>query len=836
MSMAEFFDFQEHPGHLYVLATLLPMAAFLLILLGKALRTALWSQRDSGGAGEALYQILGGDKPSPVAAYLATGAIAGAFVLSVVGFVLFSQDHAAHGAHHVEEAGTTPPRWEGSLIWASVGSQVGPQVRPGSALRVGYYIDSLAAIMFLMVSFISTVIHVFSMGYMHEELEPIVADHQVHTDHGHWHRRGRYGRFFMFLALFCFSMLNLVLADNLFQVFVSWELVGICSYLLIGFYFERHTASNAANKAFITNRIGDAGFVIGLLILWTYVGTFNFQEIFNRVRAPVEDGAHKEMPLAAQFVRGEPAGKGELKLAQGAGSEVVLFPLDAKEREKIRAEKWTQPRAVPASGGGFATMPYWLLVAAGLGIFCGCVGKSAQFPLFVWLPDAMEGPTPVSALIHAATMVAAGVYLVGRCFPLFTTEVLLTIAYTGAITLFVAATIALVMTDIKKVLAYSTISQLGYMMLALGVGGWVAGLFHLVTHAFFKALLFLGSGSVIYGCHHEQEMTKMGGLYPKMKITALTMLMGVLAISGTFLFSGWYSKDAILAQAIGFVLVPENRHHFLLFLLPLITAGITTFYMFRLWYMTFTGRPRDMHVYENAHESPWIMTVPLITLAFFSVVVAWGNPPWDPEQSWLEHQIHHSQPYAVVVDFGGVPVLDMWRGGRPFHEAERMARALAHENHGLAGGLAMGLVIAAFLFATLVYYYRVLEPSEVPLQFPAVYRFLHYKWYFDEAYSALLVRPALRVAGWCRWFDTHVIDGVIDWLGRFTIVVSRESGNTDHYVVDGIANLIARVCQAIGNGLRGVQTGYIRSYVLFLVLAAVGIWAILSYFIGPAPG
>jgi NADH-quinone oxidoreductase subunit L len=226
-------------------------------------------------------------------------------------------------------------------------------------------------------------------------------------------------------------------------------------------------------------------------------------------------------------------------------------------------------------------MPYWLLVAAGLGIFLGCVGKSAQFPLQVWLPDAMEGPTPVSALIHAATMVAAGVYLVGRCFPLFTMEVLLTIAYTGAITLFVAATVALVMTDIKKVLAYSTVSQLGYMMLALGVGGWVAGLFHLVTHAFFKALLFLGSGSVIYGCHHEQEMTRMGGLYPKMKITALTMLMGVLAISGTFLFSGWYSKDAILAQAIGFVLVPDNRHHFLLFLLPLVTAGITTFYMFR---------------------------------------------------------------------------------------------------------------------------------------------------------------------------------------------------------------------------------------------------------------
>src|SRR5205814_380361 len=271
-------------------------------------------------------------------------------------------------------------------------------------------------------------------------------------------------------------------------------------------------------------------------------------------------------------------------------------------------------------------LPTWLLATAGLGIFPGCVGKSAQFPLHVWLPDAMEGPTPVSALIHAATMVAAGVYMVGRVFPIFTPEARLVIAYTGGITLFLAATVAIVMTDIKKVLAYSTVSQLGYMMLALGVGGWAAGLFHLFTHAVFKALLFLGSGSVIYGCHHEQEMTKMGGLFSKMKITALTMLMGVLAIAGTPFFSGWYSKDAVVAQCLGYVAV--NPQHALLFILPLGTAGITTFYMFRMWFMTFTGKPRDHHVHEHAHESPWTMTVPLIVLAVFAVVVSWGNRPW----------------------------------------------------------------------------------------------------------------------------------------------------------------------------------------------------------------
>src|SRR5438445_10143003 len=274
----------------------------------------------------------------------------------------------------------------------------------------------------------------------------------------------------------------------------------------------------------------------------------------------------------------------------------------------------------------------------------------------------MEGPTPVSALLPAATMVAGGVYLGGPVFPLFTEEARLVIAYTGGITLFVAATIAIVMTDIKKVLAYSTVSQLGYMMLALGVGGWVAGLLHLLTHAFFKALLFLGSGSVIYGCHHEQEMTKMGGLYPKMKTTALTMLVGVLAIAGTPFFSGWYSKDAMLSQAFGFARV--HPEHVLLFLLPLITAGFTAFYMFRMWFLTFIGEPRDAHVYEQAHESPRTMTVPLVVLAFFSVVVAWGSPLYDPEASLLGKELHHSQPTSVMADFGAVAAIgDPWAGG-----------------------------------------------------------------------------------------------------------------------------------------------------------------------------
>ena len=377
------------------------------------------------------------------------------------------------------------------MTWAAVHPAGQKDPDRASWLRVGYRVDMLSAVMFVMVTFIGTLIHLFSMGYMDDELNKVVEDHEIHTEHGHYHRRGRFGRFFLFLSLFCFSMLNLLLADNLFQIFVSWELVGVCSYLLVGFYFERTSASNAANKAFITNRVGDAGFIIGLLIIWTYIGTFNFQEIFQRVRCPELIAHNKDEAnrvIYADFKENTEKGNPTLMVNKpGAGGQyVLLFPRDQDHVHFHGAGETVVVRAEP-NPEQFGYMQHWMLVVAGLGIFLGCVGKSAQFPLQVWLPDAMEGPTPVSALIHAATMVAAGVYLVGRCYPLFTYEVLLTISYVGAVTIFVAASIAIVMTDIKKVLAYSTVSQLGYMMLGLGVGGWAAGLFHLLTHAFFKA-------------------------------------------------------------------------------------------------------------------------------------------------------------------------------------------------------------------------------------------------------------------------------------------------------------------------------------------------------------
>jgi NADH-quinone oxidoreductase subunit L len=823
-------DLTTQPGLLYVAATLLPLLSFTILLLCGAVR---WLPGQTAGR-----------TPARWPAYVATAAIALSCVLSVTGFVLYASEHAHHGATSAGEdrpaaaPGEAPLRWEGRLNWAWVGEE--PRdfgvPAPGTVLQLGYRIDMLSAIMFVMVTFIATLIHVFSMGYMADELAPVAEDHQVHTEEGHLHRRGRFGRFFMFLSLFCFSMLNLILADNLFQVFVSWELVGLCSYLLVGFYFERRSASNAANKAFIVNRVGDAGFIIGLMILWTYVGTFNFEDLFKQVRAPLTDAGGKPAVLAAQVVRADRIGASAARV-DPHGSQVLLFPAEPppKYSPPVAGEVIPlRPAGVEAEPGQptHRTMPYWLLVLAGLGIFTGCVGKSAQFPLQVWLPDAMEGPTPVSALIHAATMVAAGVYLVGRVYPLFTPESRLVIAYTGGITLFVAATVATVMTDIKKVLAYSTVSQLGYMMLALGIGGWVAGLFHLLTHAFFKALLFLCSGSVIYGCHHEQDMRRMGGLYPKMKITALTMLVGVLAIAGTPLFSGWYSKDAIMEMAYGFVAI--HRAHALLFILPLVTAGLTTFYMYRMWFLTFTGRPRDEHVYEHAHESPPTMTVPLVALALFSLVVAWGWPPTNPENSWLEAQIHHAQPNSVYADFGIREEGESVYFARHFDTSERYA---GHENAVLAGGLALGLMVLGLVFAWILYYVRRLDPAEARGQFAGLHDFLDHKWYFDEFYDTVFLRPTLAVAGWCRAFDTYVIDGLVNGLAWLAVLASRWDGLFDLRIVDGLVNLIARVCYAVGGSLRRVQTGYLRSYVLFLVVAALGIFAVLSWvFVATAAG
>jgi len=671
-------------------------------------------------------------------------------------------------------------------------------------LSLDYYIDGLTVLMFAMVTLIATCIHIFAIGYMSDELTEDYADHFVHTADGkHFHRPGRFYRFFAYLSLFCFAMLGLVLAGNIFQVFIFWELVGVCSYLLIGFYVERKTASNAANKAFIMNRVGDFGFLIGLMIIWTWFGTFSFA--VTNPDTPDQIGLF-------QMVR---TTEGVLDV-EGEGRDAVVHLQHATGLDS----------ATGLEKDGKSTIPYWLLVTAGLGIFAGCIGKSAQFPLQTWLPDAMEGPTPVSALVHSATMVAAGVYLVGRFYPMFTPEVLLTIAYVGCITLFIGATIAIVVNDIKQVLAYSTISQLGYMMLALGVGGFMAGLFHLITHAFFKSLMFLCSGSVIHGCHHEQDMRKMGGLYKKMPITCWAMFVGVVAISGLAIplislpafgaisFSGYHSKDAIVATALTFS--SQNPVHGLLFFMPLITAGITAFYMFRMWFLTFFGEPKDQHVHDHAHESPRVMTAPLFILGFFAAFCALGG-----EGGPLAKLILSAEPSHVA---GGLVNAGDWALSFPSHHA-------IHENHAKAGMIALIVAFGGTLIAYLFYGRRVVDPATIKTQFAGVHQFLTEKWTFDELYDRMWVRPVHVVSNWAIWFDQTVLDGTIHLLSRFVIWVSNWDRKFDEMVIDRIVNVFGEVTYSLGDSLKVLQTGRLRQYVMFIAVGVLSLFALLFVFL-----
>lgn len=669
-------------------------------------------------------------------------------------------------------------------------------------LSLDWYIDSLTLTMFTMVTLIATCIHVFAMGYMSDELTEEYVDHQVHTaDGGHLHRPGRFYRFFAFLSLFCFSMLGLVLAGNIFQVFVFWELVGICSYLLIGFYTERKTASDAANKAFIMNRVGDFGFLIGLMVIWTYCGTFRFDD------TKAIEGADAKAGLFTMVERDD---QGHLYKTED-GQSVVL--------QSGSGEALTDEAGEPK------TIPYTLLIVAGLGVFGGCVGKSAQFPLQTWLPDAMEGPTPVSALVHSATMVAAGVYLTGRFYPVFTPEVLLTIAYIGCITLFIGATIAIVATDIKKVLAYSTISQLGYMMLGLGVFGWGAGLFHLITHAFFKSLMFLSSGSVIHGCHHEQEMPKMGGLLKKMPITGFAMLIGVVAISGLSIpgtsvaFSGFHSKDEIVATALAFA--NGNKLHFLLFLVPLITAGITAFYMFRLWFYTFWGKPRDQHVYDHAHESPAVMTGPLVVLSIFAMFCA-GLPFVSSgvfaggTSSFLYKMLAHSEPAHVASGISSIA-----SGlALPSHDA-------IHEVHSQAGRYATIVAFAGAILAYVMYGTGLVNPGEIKKHFSGVHSFLVEKWRFDELYDFMFMRPMHVVAGWATAVDKHLFDNILHGLCKFAIGISKWDRLFDEKVVDGLVNFVGNATFATGKSFKVFQTGKLRQYIMFIAVGVLALFSIL---------
>jgi NADH-quinone oxidoreductase subunit L len=581
------------------------------------------------------------------------------------------------------------------FTWIAAG-----EFRAGFDLQV----DQLTVVMLLVVTGVGWLIHIYSTGYMAHE--------------------GGYYRFFAYLNLFMFFMLILVLAANYVLLFVGWEGVGLASYLLIGFYFLRKSAADAGKKAFIVNRIGDFGFMLGMFLLFRTFGTLDFVALFAKA-TPVH-----------------PDALGQL---------------------------------------GTVTVACLLL-------FMGAAGKSAQIPLYVWLPDAMEGPTPVSALIHAATMVTAGVYVVARSNVLFmrAPTAMLVVAVVGCATALFAATIGLVQTDIKKVLAYSTVSQLGYMFLACGVGAFGAGIFHLMTHAFFKALLFLAAGSVIHAMGGEQDMLRMGGLRKKIKWTYMTLLAGTLAIAGIPPLAGFFSKDSILLNAFQSTNGGANVGH-VLYAVGLLTALLTAFYMFRLVFLTFWGKERYDEHHVHVHESPKSMLVPLAILAVLSIVGGWMAAPafW----GGADHFARFLEPVFAAP------------GGTEAGEAEAVA-------HALETPLAIVAVITALagLFVAYWLYLRQPEkPKSLAQSFGGAYRTLLNKYYVDELYAAVVVRPLM-------WLSTNVFWKAVD-VG----------------VIDGAVNGIAEGTTAIGDGTRRTQSGNTRSYAVWVVVGAIVVVAVIFW-------
>jgi NADH-quinone oxidoreductase subunit L len=596
------------------------------------------------------------------------------------------------------------PYFERYFNWISAGP-----FRVDFALEV----DQLSIVMLFVVTFVSLLVHVYSIGYMAQE--------------------GGYARFFSYLNLFVFFMLTLVLAANLVLLFVGWEGVGLSSYLLIGFWFVKKSASDAGKKAFITTRLGDFGFTVGILLaFWTFTSV-DFGTIFNQLGArPAES-------------------------ATSVGT----------------------------------------LTAMALLLFAGAVGKSAQLPLYVWLPDAMEGPTPVSALIHAATMVTAGVYMVARMHPLYSRAPLamFVVALVGAVTAFYSATIGVLQTDIKKVLAYSTISQLGYMFLACGVGAYAAGIFHLMTHAFFKGLLFLAAGSVIHSMSGEQDMRKMGGLRKRIPITYWTMLLATLAIAGIPGFSGFFSKDEILAAAGG-----GPYRNLWLWLLGLVAAGITSFYMFRLIFLTFFGRARYNEQKVHVHESPQSMAVPLIVLAVCSVGGGWFAAP---------HIVGGTDYFEAFLHpvFASYPVEPLVSGQASLPGAANESAGMAVDPEAeLLHAVTGPPVIAAIIGLLLAWWFYIRKPDAAKRAIEAMrwpYTLVYNKYYVDEIYAALIVRPLL-------WISTNVLWHVVD-----------------EKLIDGTVNGTADAARQAGARLRELQSGNARSYASWVVLGAVGFTILL---------
>ncbi len=644
---------------------------------------------------------------------------------------------------------------------------------------VGIGIDNISAIMLVVVTLISFLVHLFSTIYMEGD--------------------SRYPKYFAYLGFFTFSMLGIVLANNFLIMYIFWELVGISSYVLIGFWYEKKSASDAGKKAFITNRIGDLGFFIGIMILFLTYHSFMFEDVF-----------------------------------EGISSGLMPF---------------NNPT---------------MLTIAGICIFMGAIGKSAQFPLHVWLPDAMEGPTPVSALIHAATMVAAGVYLVAKVFAMFTADALTFIAIIGTITAFISATIALTQVDFKKVLAYSTVSQLGFMILSLGVGGYTNGFFHLVTHAWFKAALFLAAGSVIHSMHNAmhhmndhhtdpQNINNMGGLKKTMPWTYITFILVTFAISGVPFTSGFLSKDGILAGTLAYANL-TGGWRWLIPVMAFSAAGMTAFYMFRLTIIAFHGEHRT-EAAKHTKENKLPIVLPLVVLAFMSLWIFYSPNPFDSSKGWFQKRV--VQPETAVPaeyqwsflltentsDAGTIirqqidntttpeaPEGNSYQSEAGVHTANvSMLNKFQEESHHFhRTAMLLSILIAGcgILLAFIIYQFKIISADKLEARFKFLHKFFFNKWYFDELYKATVITGTVFFSKILALFDNYVIDGLVNLSSYLTRGFSYLTSLFDNYIIDGVVNLVATFTGFCGSKFRKLQTGRVQSYIVFVLLGIL----VLFYF------
>ena len=662
-----------------------------------------------------IIQIFAGKRLPRQGDWVSISAIVSTLILSVIMFVKMLIEYNPD-FHH-----------ESSFTWLDMGD---------FNIKLGFLVDNITIVMLLVVSLISTCTHIFSTQYLKGDI--------------------RYSRYFAYLGLFTFSMNGIVLANNLMSMYMFWELVGVSSYLLIGHWFEKDSAADASKKAFLTNRVGDIGFFIGIMLIYTAIGSFAFSDIFEGVSTGMIKGT--------------------------------------------------------------------TLTIAGVGLFLGAMGKSSQFPLHIWLPDAMEGPTPVSALMHAATMVAAGVYLSVRVFPLLTPDALLVVAYVGGITAIFAATIAITQNDIKKVLAYSTVSQLGYMILAVGTGVYTAAFFHLLTHAMFKANLFYGSGSVIHSMHHAlherhdhetdpQDMRNMGGFRKKMPITHFSMLLSTFAIAGVPLFSGFLSKDAILAGTLSFA--QHNPQHILLPIFGFSAAAITAFYMFRMIFLTFYGEAKKPEIINDIHESPKEMTGPLVLLGGLSLFIWYTLPYFNPMSThgWFTDLV---VPRNAVVP-GNLTAKEIEDG--------------AHHAHYLAMYISIAVAFSGIALAYLMYIKKVFVSKNWAKKAGFLYYWSLNKYYFDQNYNRFLYQPTLRLARKVAWVDWDLYDKYfINSFGHLTNIASKITGKLDYHGIDQVfVDGNGKIVNLFGKIIKTIQTGRLQNYILY-VTAGVIILMILQSF------